>query len=402
MFQGSVRLALGCIVLIGLTISSQRGLPSPTAHAAVVDSATAASPSGQAMPVGDLPGWHQIFADDFITPVATGSFPGTVYGNTWSVYANGSSDTSGNGQYAPSRVLSVANGLLSWYVHTENGVHLVAAALPKLPTMTYGRYSVRFRADMVYGYKTAWLLWPNSGNSSTEGEIDFPESCTGLDGVICAFLHRTFSSGRDYFGTGATYGAWHTATIEWTPGKCSFLFDGQTIGTSTSGVPTTAMHWVLQTETATWGEGAPSSTAAGTVQVDWVTAYSWIGGSSPTPTPTSTAKPLVSIGCTTGSANPSVTHANWTEYLGTYVKSDQTLASASVSFEVYNAAGARISQMSSGALTLMANSGQWIKSTWQVPSGQSLGTYTVKILVYGPNATPVYATSSACTSFTIA
>ena len=25
----------------------------------------ATSPSGQAMPIGDIPGWHQVFADDF-------------------------------------------------------------------------------------------------------------------------------------------------------------------------------------------------------------------------------------------------------------------------------------------------------------------------------------------------
>ena len=32
--------------------------------------ATAASPSGEEMPVGDLPGWHQVFTDDFTTNVA--------------------------------------------------------------------------------------------------------------------------------------------------------------------------------------------------------------------------------------------------------------------------------------------------------------------------------------------
>jgi len=33
-------------------------------------------PSGQPMPVGDLPGWHQTFADDFTTDVPLGGFSG--------------------------------------------------------------------------------------------------------------------------------------------------------------------------------------------------------------------------------------------------------------------------------------------------------------------------------------
>src|SRR5438552_671366 len=43
------------------------------------------SPSGQAMPVGDLAGWHQVFTDDFTTSVSQGSFPSAV-ATKWSAY----------------------------------------------------------------------------------------------------------------------------------------------------------------------------------------------------------------------------------------------------------------------------------------------------------------------------
>src|SRR5437660_700572 len=46
------------------------------------------SPSTQEMPVGDIPGWHQIFTDDFTTDVPLGSFPDAV-SDKWSDYPDG-------------------------------------------------------------------------------------------------------------------------------------------------------------------------------------------------------------------------------------------------------------------------------------------------------------------------
>src|ERR1700686_1550822 len=65
--------------------------PSP-----VPTSPPAANP-GTGMPRGDLPGWHQIFAEDFATAVPVGSFPGPVYQSKWGVYPDGWHDTSRNG-----------------------------------------------------------------------------------------------------------------------------------------------------------------------------------------------------------------------------------------------------------------------------------------------------------------
>ena len=246
------------------------------------------------MPIGDIMGangsWHQIFASDFNTAVPVGSFPGTVYSPTWTAYPDGWKDTSRNGTYYPSRVLSVVNGVagahagvLNMYLHTEiiNGVpvHMVSAPVPRLPGTTgfggelYGRYSVRFHIDPVPGYKTAWLLWPNSNVWPADGEIDFPEG--NLTGNISAFMHYASSSGgQSAFPTAVPEaGAWHIATIEWQPGKVTFILDGQVIGIATTLVPSAAMHFVLQTETQLSG-GAPSNTAAGNVQLDWVAIYS--------------------------------------------------------------------------------------------------------------------------------
>jgi hypothetical protein len=245
------------------------------------------------MPLGNVADaggtWHQVFADDFNTPVPVGSFPGTTYSAKWNVYPDGSPDTTHNGHYYPSKVLSVIDapgchaGCLNMYLHTEtiNGVvtHCVSAPVPRLPGTTgvagqsYGRYSVRFHLDAVPGYKTAWLLWPDSGIWPAGGEEDFPDG--NLNSYLNAFAHYAdVNGGQDYFLSGVPEaGAWHIATIEWGPGFMTFILDGRTLGTSTHEVPVGPMHWVLQTETQLSG-GAPSDAASGNVQVDWATMYS--------------------------------------------------------------------------------------------------------------------------------
>lgn len=236
-------------------------------------------PSNQAMPTGDLPGWHQIFAENFNTPASLGSFPGSVYGNEFTVYPDGTRDTAGQQQnapsrYEPSKVLSVSNGLLNIYLHTENGTPMSAAVLPNVPgNHLYGKYTVRFRADALQGFKTAWLLWPDSENWPHDGEIDFPEN--NLDDTIHAFVHHvgaTSGSDQDAFNTTATDTSWHTASIEWTSGLVRFILDGQVIGSSTDRIPSTPMHWVLQSEACL--NGCPPAAEAGYIQVAWITAYS--------------------------------------------------------------------------------------------------------------------------------
>jgi hypothetical protein len=255
----------------------------PSVRFRTAPSAAARDPSGETMPVGNLPGWRQVFADDFRTAVPLGRFPAAV-AQRWWAYPTSYHDTSNHGTYDPGRTTRVSGGLLRIHLHTAGGRARVAAPVPRIPGtqahgngspggLRYGRYSVRFRSDPVPGYKTAWLLWPDSGRWPADGEIDFPEG--NLDATISGYVHRVGGrSGGDQaaFRAGATYGRWHTATTEWTPGLVRFFLDHRLVGATTSRVPSTPMHWVLQTETRLSG-GAPPPSAAGDVLVDWVTAY---------------------------------------------------------------------------------------------------------------------------------
>jgi beta-glucanase (GH16 family) len=242
--------------------------------------ATAAAPSGQAMPVGNISGWQQVFADDFTQNVPLGSFPSAVAGTWGASYADGLKDTSQNGTYMPTKVVSIGNGVMNINLHTESGVHMVAAVIPAIPGATgsdggmlYGRYVLRFRADAVAGYKFATLLWPDSGIWPGDGEIDFPEA--NLTSTIWGVVH--YQSGvsatdQALYNSGVTPNGWHTATITWLPSGLTFQLDGTVVGSTTTRIPNTPMHLVLQAETWTSG-GAPSNTAAGNIQIDWLTVY---------------------------------------------------------------------------------------------------------------------------------
>jgi hypothetical protein len=230
------------------------------------------------MPVGDIGGWHQIFADDLNTDVALGSFPAAV-SSTWGAYPDGWIDSNGDGTYNATLTCSVSNSILNIYVHQAGGVNYCAVPYPQLPApavgnaVLYGRFAVCFRSDAVSGYKTAWLLWPASGVWPRDGEIDFPEG--SLNSTINAYMHHqggTVGSDQDAYGSTTTYTDWHVAVIEWLSNRCTFILDGTVIGESTTLIPNTPMYWVLQTETNIGGT-APTASDAGNVQVDWVAVY---------------------------------------------------------------------------------------------------------------------------------
>jgi len=258
------------------------------------------NPSGETMPVGDLPGWTQIFVDDFNTNVLLGNFPHAV-ADKWDAYPYPWRDTKGQrissgpevgGWYYPEKTVSIEDGLMRINLHTEfvDGAfkRLVAAPLPKLngsetPRGTgqlYGRYAIRFRADQVPGYKTAWLLWPDSAVHPRDGEIDFPEG--NLTEEINGYMHwqnATDGSQQYYALSGKTYSSWHTAVIEWAPDRVAFYLDGELMQNASGNIsewfdkiPNTPMHWVIQTETRL-DNIQPSVSDEGYVEIDWVAVW---------------------------------------------------------------------------------------------------------------------------------
>lgn len=238
------------------------------------------------MPTTDLPSLRLVFADDFSAygDIPLGRFPAAT-GGRWSGYGPGVPDTTGFGDYDMGRTVSVIGGVLDIWLHTDAGVHYVAAPWPILPgtessSMWYGRIDFAFRAEPADGYKTAWLLWPDSGNGRRDGEIDFPEG--NLDGVdsISGFMHRQgakHGGDQDVRSDGVyANNVWHHASVVWLPNDCEFWLDGVQLGTSiTKRVPRTPMHWIFQTETKLDFSNPPPDDAQGHVQLDWVTMWQY-------------------------------------------------------------------------------------------------------------------------------
>jgi len=237
------------------------------------------------MPKGNVPGWRQVYANDFTATVPVGAFSGCKPGPTvgrsvctglppverrllWA-YPPSYKDGAGHA-YAPQADLSLSRGELDDYLHAG----AAATVVPKIHDghggngMAHGVYVVRFRAGAVPAYKAAFLLWPESQRWPQDGEIDFPEG--DLTSTITANMHwqgGTSITSRDFYATGTTFKRWHTAVIEWTRRKCEFILDGRVIGTSHARIPDTPMYWVLQVET----HGTP--VRAGHLDIDWAVAY---------------------------------------------------------------------------------------------------------------------------------
>jgi hypothetical protein len=243
-------------------------------------------PSGKPMVTEDLPSWALLWADNFAgLAVPYGNFPDDAPG--WSAYGDGWPDTNKRnghegGEYWPSKVVGIWGGIMNLHLQTEAGVHMVAAPEPFWGIgRLYGLYAVRWRiVEPLPGYKTAWMLWPVSGEWPRDGEIDFPEGDIDGRDTIHGFMHRQDACSTCYadqyaVNTGAIEadGEWHTSVIVWAPDLLQFRLDGEVVGSTTYRVPNTGMRWVLQTETALYPAPPPSDATEGNVQIDWVAIW---------------------------------------------------------------------------------------------------------------------------------
>jgi hypothetical protein len=267
------------------------GLKNPTGQAP--------GASGIGMPTSEPPGYSAVFADDFPASedVKPGQFSGCVWRGSipksvctglpdgarsrWWAYPGGARDTSGHGTYEPSQVLTIAHGILSFHLHTSSvtGRPVVAAVEPKVRaadnpqgSIRFGAYAVRFRVQNIPGYELEFQLFPNGNRWPKDGSIALPAGYTGSR--IEALLHwygarKVFQ--QDIFSR-ANNGQWHTAVVQWGPSRVVFLLDGNVMAIVRTHVPERALHLVLQTQTGVLGP-APAPTAAGTIDVAWLTEY---------------------------------------------------------------------------------------------------------------------------------
>jgi beta-glucanase (GH16 family) len=230
------------------------------------------------MPVGDLPGWTQVFADDFdgtsldmskwyLYYGQPGGDPGGWWDGSHVVVHDGIvelqtyQDPAHNGNTTGQNNDWVSGGM------GGQGIH-----------QTYGKYFVRFRMEPGYGLSYVALLWPV--DNSWPPEVDFAEQAYGTTATTYATLHYGSNNTMIENSVNADFTQWHTVGVEWTAGKLVYTLDGNVWGTVTNpNVPTIPMELDLQTQTYecgnTWSPCPNASTPSHVnMQIDWVVAYS--------------------------------------------------------------------------------------------------------------------------------
>lgn len=245
--------------------------PTTTTTAAPTTTTTAAS--GTPQPVGNIPGtWNLTFDSEF-----NGN---SLDASQWSTGWFGSGVTVGPNSLEqecmdPSQV-SVTGGALN------------LSAVAKSETcggttqpFTSGMVTTNGHYDFTYGYMEARIWLPGSASVDDwpafwmigpswpgSGEIDVME---GLGGLVQAHLHASANSMGPLTGKGSFAGGWHTFAANWEPGSITFYYDGVSIGTFTSLVPSAPMYLILNLSLST-SETSPN-TAPADMKVDYVRVW---------------------------------------------------------------------------------------------------------------------------------
>lgn len=293
--RGSAAVAVATAALLGVlaapTAQAQSSFPSFGSSGGPVTGITGT----QAAPRAALPGWREIFVDDFTKDAPLGSFANDDCNNPhkvvytgaentrWVTYPECYLDTYLKNPYRADEVVSVHDGVMDYWLHDVDGRRAGANMSPVVTgesqAQTYGRYSMRIKMAQpgVTGYRLASLLWPQSEVWPDEGEINFPEG--PLVGPIYGFHHHAVE-GADQNSQSLSevaqtnYDDWRVVTIEWTPSAVRLILDGDVLLEEDYGVPSTPMRWQLQLESSLY-----PALGGGNFLVDWVTVHAWDGAS---------------------------------------------------------------------------------------------------------------------------
>lgn len=216
------------------------------------------------------PTWKSVFSDEFTSGYSTA---------TWTRY-NGVPRCCAATRWDPSHLV-VSQGIMNLQNYRDSalGGKWVSAGLSmgKSLDQTYGKWSVRFRMDRAMGVGMCFALWPKTG---WPPEIDFAEESAkyGDRTVETGTLHYGSANSQIHSKVTGDFSQWHTASVEWTPGKIVYLMDDKPWATITSHVPAQPMHLIMQTHVGSNGSSGdmPAASITGHVdlQIDWVHVYS--------------------------------------------------------------------------------------------------------------------------------
>jgi hypothetical protein len=249
-----------------LTVSNRPALASERLPRASRHRLPAGKPLG-AMPVGSLPGWRQVLAEDFTGPRLPAG---------WVRYA-GRPGGNSHGWWDISHTV-VRGKDLHLVGDWRHGTFVTGGVMASRWSSSYGKYQVRFKVSRAPGVSYALLLWPTNDNWPSGGEIDFAEDGGGPRHITTATLHYGRSNRQIQRRVRADITQFQTVGVEWVPGRIVYTLNGRPWATVTGAhVPTGPMRLALQLEAGrgtNWSQ-APSRATPRTVDmvIDWVVGY---------------------------------------------------------------------------------------------------------------------------------
>ncbi len=223
------------------------------------------------MPSDPVPGWRQVFADDFV-----GS---TLASRDWFAYS-GQPAGDPAGWFDPKHVsLSDGELVIKGYSDPADANKWATGGIQARVGQTYGKYLVRFRFDAGTGVAHAILLVP--ADHTWPPEVDFSEDNGGDKQTVTTTMHyRTPDSLTHMIHNQVPVDLtqWHTLGVEWMPGRLVYTLDGTDWATITNTyVSTIPMVLCIQTQawaSGNWEHGIDATTPANVnLYVDWVVVY---------------------------------------------------------------------------------------------------------------------------------
>ncbi|PPK95221.1 glycosyl hydrolase family 16 [Kineococcus xinjiangensis] len=175
-------------------------------------------------------------------------FDSTLNDTMWWRY--GGVATASGSPYASSGVSVTGGNLVLTSRKGTDGVWRGAGVGHRV-NQTYGRWTMRARAEKGRGITMVALLWPTAGGWPPE--IDFAEDNGGDRDMMSATAHFADHT-RKHSETAIDSTQWHDYAVEWTPGQIKYLIDGKVwAAVADSRVPSQAMRLGIQSEA--WVKG---------------------------------------------------------------------------------------------------------------------------------------------------
>ena len=264
---------LAVLVTAGALVSAASG-------AAGHRHAPAPDPSGVPMPVGNKPGWTQVFKDNF---------NGKRLDAKWLKYRGAVAGSAG-GWWAASQA-TVRKGELVLKT-SQNAVACtdpvscplfndeVSGGVKSVFGFTYGKVLIRVRTKPVPDTDFLGILWPASNVPPPEMDFAVEGGTTHLATIGAILKYGADESSTLPDSVTANAGKWHTLGVIWGPGEVQYTIDGRIWATETNpNVSSVPMNIVLQAQTDCQAVPlqtcpAPLTAVEPNVDVDWVVAYS--------------------------------------------------------------------------------------------------------------------------------